>query len=97
MLSLKNRIKLFGLIMILSLFTQSNFLYGQSTGIKPLKAVDYVKWESLGSVNLSSNGQWLVNRISKNNNKESYLELHNLNSGTKKVMNNGSRPVFSKD
>ena len=69
----------------------------QSEDRKLVTPKDYGKWESIGRGGaLSSNGEWLVYPIQRNNDHHE-LRLHHLKDASKKIIKQGSIPQFSKD
>ena len=65
--------------------------------LKLLTPKDYGKWENIGyGGSLSDDGNWLVYPVRRNNDKNE-LRLHNLSTGSVKILKNGSGQKFSKN
>ncbi len=62
----------------------------------PLTTEDYGKWQRLASPTLSPNGEWLVHRITRNN-EENELRIVSLAGDATWVIPFGTAPEFSDD
>jgi hypothetical protein len=61
-----------------------------------LRTADFGKWEQLGGISLSSDGNWLVYTVSRNDG-ESKLHLRALDSDKAEIFDYGTRPRFGED
>lgn len=83
--------KLLATLFILALITGT--LFAQKKNLSP---DDYVKWQSIGALSISDNGEWLAYQITVQEDNDT---MYVVNRNTKKVykLEFSSAPEFSKD